>query len=167
MIGEKGDAMTLKPSGYGGLLNPYEQLEKNGYYLVSHNPEMKVADKSHVLRQVVIDYLDALAQMNSERHVVNARAYFEWLMRDEGMRQRAVERYKRRYGQRLGTVDIWEHTLTDLLEDLENDLMGCSPPGYNFGPVPWTEEDAGFFPEEWYENPEFGKQEYETRNQRT
>jgi hypothetical protein len=159
--------MTINPAGYGGLLNPYEQLEKNGYYLVSHNPEMKVADKSHVLRQVVLDYLDALAQMNSERHAVNASAYFEWLMRDEGMRQRAVERYRRIHGQRLGTVDIWEHTLTDLLEDLENDLMGCSPPGYNFGPVPWTEEDAGFFPEEWYENPEFGKQEYETRNQRT
>ena len=156
--------MTLKPSGYGGLLNPYEQLEKNGYYLASHNPEMKVADKSHVLRQVVIDYLDALAQMNSERYAVNARAYFEWLMREEGMSQWAMEHYKRRYGQRLGTVDIWEHTLTDLLEDLENDLMGCSPPRYNFGPVPWTEEDAGFFPEEWYENPEFGKQEYETRN---
>jgi hypothetical protein len=31
--------MTINPAGYGGLLNPYEQLEKNGYYLVSHNPE--------------------------------------------------------------------------------------------------------------------------------
>lgn len=159
--------MTLKPSGYGGLLSPYEQLEKNGYYLVSHNPEMKVADKSHVLRQVAIDYLDTLAYMDSERHALHASTYFGWLMRDEELRKRSAERYKRRYGQRLGTVDIWEHTLTDLLEDLENDLMGCSPSGYNFGPVPWTEEDAGFFPEEWYEDPERGKQEYEARNQRS
>ncbi len=159
--------MTLKPSGYGGLLNPYEQLEKNGYYLVSHNPEMRVSDKSYVSRQVAIDYLDALAHMNSERHAEQARAYFDWLMRDEGFRQQAVERYRRLYGQRLGTVDIWEHTLSDLLIELEDDLMACAPSGYGFGPVPWTEVDAGFFPEEWYENPELGKQEYEARNQRT
>ncbi len=69
--------MTLQPSGYGGLLNPYEQLEKNGYHLVSHNPEMKVADKSYVSRQVVLDYLDALAHMNTERHAEQARAYFD------------------------------------------------------------------------------------------
>ena len=159
--------MTLQPSGYGGLLNPYEQLEKNGYHLVSHNPEMKVADKSHVLRQVVLDYLDALAQMNPDRHAVNARTYFQWLMRDEGLRQQAAEGYERRHGLRLGTVDIWEHILTDLLDDLENDLMGCAPPGYAFGPVPWTEQDAGFFPEEWFEDPEVGRKEYEARNQRT
>ena len=70
--------MTLNPSGYGGLLNPYQQLEKYGYHLVSINPEMKVADMSHVLRQVVLDYLDALAHMNSERHAEQARAYFHW-----------------------------------------------------------------------------------------
>ena len=158
--------MTINPPGYGGLLNPYEQLEKNGYHLVSHSPERKVADKSHVLRQVVIEHLDALANMDSERHAIHARAYFEWLMRGEDFRQRAAGRYERRYGQRLGTVDIWERTLSDLLDDLENDLMGCSPPGYNFGPVPWTEDGAGFFPEEWYEDPERGKQEYNARNQR-
>src|SRR5215210_4721659 len=76
MIRDKGAAMTLNPSGYGGLLNPYQQLEKYGYHLVSINPEMKVADMSHVLRQVVLDYLDALAHMNSERHAEQARAYF-------------------------------------------------------------------------------------------
>ncbi len=159
--------MTLKPSGHGGLLNPYEQLEKNGYCLVSINPEMNVADKSHVLRQVVLDYLDALAHMNSERHTEQARAYFDWLMRDEGFRQAAVERYQRLYGQRLGTVDIWKHTLADLVGELEDDLMAHSPPGYAFGPVPWTEADAGFFPEEWFEDPEAGRKEYEERNQRT
>ena len=121
--------MTLNPAGYGGLLNPYEQLEKNGYHIVSHDPEMKVADKSHVLRQVVLDHLDCLAYMDSDRHAVHVRAYFDWQMRDEGFRQRYVESYKRIYGQRLGTLDIWELTLTDLLDDLINDLMACSPPG--------------------------------------
>ena len=157
----------LKPAGYGGVLNPYEQLKKHGYYLVSHNPKMKVSDKSHVLRQVVLDYLDALAHMSSERHAQQARAYFEWLMRDEDLRQQAVERYKRLYGQRLGTEDIWEHILSDLLVELEDDLVACSPPGYGFGSMPWAKADAGFFPEEWFEDPEAGRKEYEKRNQRT
>ena len=105
--------------------------------------------------------------MNSERHTEQARAYFDWLMRDEGLRQRSAERYIRLYSQRLGTVDIWELTLSDLLEELENDLMDCSPPGYAFGPMPWTEQDGGFFPEEWFEDPEAARKEYEARNQRT
>ncbi len=88
-------------------------------------------------------------------------------MRNEVLRQRSVERYIRLYGQRLGTVDIWEHILSDLLIELEDDLSACSPPGYGFGPVPWTEQDAGFFPEEWFEDPEAGRREYEARNQRS
>ena len=83
-------------------------------------------------------------------------------MRDEDCRQAAVERY-----QRLGAVDIWEHTLTNLVAELEDDLMAHSPPGYAFGPIPWTDQDAGFFPEEWFEDPEVGRKEYEARNQRT
>jgi|SRR5829696_399052 hypothetical protein len=158
--------MPINPDGSGELLDPYEQMEKNGYHLVSVNPRQKVASDDKVLRRMILDHLDALAYMDPDTHAELAQQYYNCLMRDEVMRKQATEQRHKLHGQRLGVVDIWEEIESDILLNLADALEAAAPEGYGFGPVPWTEDGAGFFPVEWYEDPEIGKQEYNARNQR-
>jgi|SRR5829696_3141435 len=158
--------MPINPDRYGGLLNPYEQMEKNGYALVSVNPRQKVASDDKVFRQMILDHLDALAYMDPAKHAELAQQYYSCLMRDEAMRKQFAERRHKLHGQRLGVVDIWEEIESEILLSLDEALDAAAPEGYGFGPVPWTKDGAGFFPIEWYEDPERGKQEYKARSQR-
>jgi hypothetical protein len=72
--------------------------------------------------------------------------YYAWLMRGEGMRLWAVDKRERIYGKRLGTVDIWQEILYELIERMEDALDRAAPEGYYFG-MPYEEAGfKGFFP---------------------
>lgn len=147
-----------------GLVNPLEAIRKNGYYVPCPSPEMKTTDKSLEGRLLVLlnEYLECYEYMvpQADYDVLHELAY-RWLMRDERLRQEMVEDRERVHGKRLGTVNIWDSILYDLVESLECELDKAAPEGYYFG-APYEEAGfKGFYPNHLLEAPDGGRAAYD------
>jgi hypothetical protein len=148
-----------------GLADPIKAIRESGYYVPCPHPEMKTTDKSWQGQCLVLvnEYLDAREQMGGdlgEYEALRDIAY-RWLMRDERLRQEMVADRERVLGKRLGTVNIWDSILSDLVDSLEFSLNEVAPEGYYFG-MPHEEAGLkGFFPLWLLDAPDGGVEAYE------
>lgn len=147
------------------LVDPIEAIREDGYYAPCPHPEMKTTDKTWQGLSLVLvnEYLDTLGQVRGaqESYETLHDLAYRWLMRDEQLRQEMVENRERVLGKRLGTVNIWDSILMNLVESLEDSLEHLAPEGYYFG-MPYEEAGwQGFYPLWFLDAPDGGVEAYE------